>query len=147
MGEDVPKNILEKYNLTPKLIRDNLKLTKIPGFLALPYISRDDCPGAALADNVFFKEDIKSPEKLFEAVTKKIVDQRSLEPVVWVEQIQDLIIAGLLCMTYSTFVFPLRTLEEASKALYLQTEEQAAVMNQQDIPKRTICGPAGSGNI
>ena len=140
LAHDVPK----EFNVTPTSILKSVKFCKIPGLVALPNNSKAICPGA-LVENVLFKEDFSSAQTLFKAIAKCIIQPRQTDPVSWEPAVQNFFIAGLFSMTYSSFVFPLRTLKEATEALYHLTEQQADIQNQQVIARRTVTGPPGTG--
>ena len=145
LAVDVPIGVMDRLKLSPKALRSSMQIRKLPGLVALPNIS-SDIVDHKLAENVLFKEDFSSPQRLFDAIEKRVIQPRILEPVTWEEEIQNFIIAGLICMTCSSFVFPQRGLEETTEALYMQTEEQARVFNQGSTQARlTVTGPPGTG--
>ena len=122
-----------------------MKFQKIPGLVAIPFTSTSICSSPHLADNVLFEEDFASPETLFKSLQEKIIWHRQADPLSCEPPIPNLVIAGLFGMTYTSMRMPMRSLNEASETLYLQTLQQADTFCQQNTARRTITGPAGTG--
>ena len=146
----LPYQVRELHpDMSSKKVLNILQHTKIPGLVALPFLEHKkfsfDAAEEALAENVLFQEDFSSPENLYKAIDCMIISKRFDTNQILPTKIQDLIIAGLFGMTYCSFPFPLKTLREASEALYILTKEQACIVASQNRQRNCITGPAGTG--
>ena len=127
---------------------DEIKLSQVPGLVALPNISRqkfsDNELFEKLTSNVLFQEDFASPTSFQRALEEKLMRPRSGQPLAWSKEAQDNIIAGLFAMTYTSFRFPLKT-KEATFALFNLTQKQGSIIAEQNRTVNYIVGPAGTG--
>ena len=148
LAEDIPREKLENPTISLKEIKDSLQLTKVPGLVALTKTKRSSIDFSGMenqiASNIFFQEDFESDDAFLKAFDK-VIRERTTNPLTWSKAVQDFIIAGLFSMTYTSAVFPFKSIEETSRALYTLTEEQAKVFTNQEIPRRWITGPPGTG--
>ena len=150
LARSLPDEMLSKYGYSSaQEIVKSLNIPRVPGLVALPNIRRGNFTEDILqhmTENVLFQENFASPEALCKAIQEKIQKEREENELTWCTEIQDLIIAGLFSMTYRpTFLFPTKTISETTEALFILTEEQAAVVTNQNVPGRCITGPAGTG--
>ena len=149
LANSIPQERLENPTISPNQIRDSLHLSKVPGLVALPKTKRSSIDFSGMEDqiasNIFFQEDFESVEAFLIAFEDKVIRKRTTNPLTWSKTVQDFIIAGLFSMTYTSTVFPFKGVLETSRALYTLTEEQAKVHTNQEIARRWITGPAGTG--
>ena len=148
--QSLPKGTLAKYGYScADAAVKNLNIRKVPGLVALPNIKRSDYEKDVLQlvpDNVLFEENLCSSAALYQVIQEKIGKARENHGLTWPKEIQDKIIAGLFGMTYlETALFPIKSIQEVTEALFVLTEEQANVVADQNVPRRWITGPAGTG--
>ena len=149
LANNIPQERLENTAITPNQIKDSLQLSKVPGLIALPKTKRSSIDFSGMEDqiasNIFFQEDFQSDDAFLIAFEDKVIRERTTNPLTWSKTVQDFIIAGLFSMTYTSAVFPFKGIGETSRALYNLTKEQAKVLTNQEIARRWITGPAGTG--